>query len=175
MAGVDPARPIPAAVLALLYPGTSEPHLVLTRRTTRVAAHKGQICLPGGVLAPGETALDAALRETREEIGVDAAALRVIGRLTPIFIPVSGFRMEPFVAIARKRPRFSLAADEVAALLELPLHRLLDPAARGERSVARDDTNAVIPYFLFDGHEVWGATAMVLAELAVLLAEVAGG
>src|SRR5262249_1703247 len=103
----DPEAAVPAAVMALLFPDRADggrPRLALTRRTEHVASHKGQVCLPGGVLDPDESPIDAALREVREEIGVPAHEVRVVGSLTPVFIPVSGFRMEPFVAIAPRRP-----------------------------------------------------------------------
>lgn len=177
----DPDLAVPAAVLALLFPAAEgegtiagsarpgEPCLVLTRRTQHVAAHKGQICLPGGALDPGESPLDAALREADEELGIARSLVRVLGRLTPIFIPVSGFRMEPFVAATQARPSFRPAAHEVDELLEIPLERLRDPALRGERHALRGGHEVVIPYFEIAGKHVWGATAMVLAELCALL------
>ncbi len=178
--GVDPDRPIPAAVLALLFPAPSgdplreagEPCLLLTCRTDRVAAHRGQVCLPGGALDGGESAAAAALRETEEEVGLPPGAARLHGRLTPVFIPVSGFRIEPFVATASARPNWRPAPDEVEELLEWPVRALLDPALRGERLRDRDGSPYVTPFFAVAGHEVWGATAMVLAELEALLRDV---
>jgi 8-oxo-dGTP pyrophosphatase MutT (NUDIX family) len=168
-----PGNAVPAAVLALLFPDDADggaPLLTLTRRTEHVASHKGQVCLPGGVLDDGETPTDAALRELREEIGVPAHKVRILGPLTPVFIPVSGFRMEPFVAVAPRRPDFAIATTEVDELIETPLRQLLDPGLRGERPLLRPGSisPATIPYFTLLGHEVWGATAMVLAELAVV-------
>jgi len=171
----DPEQAMPAAVVAILFQDLAIdglPRLALTRRTDRVASHKGQICLPGGALDPGETPIAAALREVHEEIGVAPDRLRVVGRLTPVFISVSGFRMEPFVAVASERPPFRVAEEEVDALLEVALPTLLDPGRRAERVAPRDGVPVVIPYFSFDGLEVWGATAMVLAELASVLADV---
>jgi len=169
--GIDPSRPIPAAVLALLFPG-GEPCLVLTRRTDRVETHKGQICLPGGAVDRDETPIEAALREADEEIGVARAAVRIVGALTPIFIPVSGFRMEPFVAVTDRRPDFRAAASEVDEVIEVPLSRLRDPRLRGERRALRDGHPVVVPYFEIGQKHVWGATAMVLAELCALLDDV---
>lgn len=177
--GVDPERPIPAAVLALLFPApldhgeveAGEPCLLLTRRAERLAAHRGQVCLPGGALDRGESLSAAALREAHEEVGVPASAVELLGELTPVFIPVSGFRIVPFVATARVRPLWRPARDEVAELLEWPVRLLQDRTRRGETLRDRDGSPYVTPYFAIAGHEVWGATAMVLAELAVLLAE----
>ena len=145
---------------------------MLTRRTEQVAAHKREVCLPGGALDPGESAVDAALRELDEEIGVARSELRVLGGLTPVFIPVSGFRMEPFVVAAARRPAFRVAAHEVEALIELPLARLRDRGIRGERRTQRDGEPVVIPSFEVAGERIWGATAMVLAELCALLDEI---
>ena len=181
--GVDPQHPIPAAVLALLFPAGAheptvdgfaaegEPCLVLTRRSEHVDAHKGQICLPGGALDEGESALDAALREADEEVGLSRDGVRVLGRLTSLYIPVSGFRIEPFVAATSSRPTFRAAAREVDELLEISLTSLLDPARRGERHAVRDGHDVVVPYFEIAGKHVWGATAMILAELCAVLEE----
>ncbi|MBM4016687.1 MAG: CoA pyrophosphatase [Planctomycetes bacterium] len=176
--GVDPDRPIKAAVLALLFPAPAddpsraagEPCLLLTRRTDRVAAHRGQVCLPGGAVDGAESAAAAALREAAEEVGLPRGAARLHGQLTPVFIPVSGFRIEPFVATASVRPLWRPAPAEVEELLEWPVRALLDPTLRGERLRDREGSPYVTPYFAVAGHEVWGATAMVLAELAALLA-----
>jgi len=179
----DPERANPAAVLVLLFPAEpgeralgggvrpGDPCLILTRRTAHVAAHKGEICLPGGALDPGESAVDAALREAEEEIGVARREMRVLGQLTPVFIPVSGFRLEPFVAAAAQRPAFKPAAREVDALIEVPLDRLRDHSARIERHITRDGEPVVIPTFDLPGAQVWGATAMILSELSALLSE----
>ncbi|MBL8840221.1 MAG: CoA pyrophosphatase [Planctomycetes bacterium] len=176
--GVDPERPIPAAVLALFFPGVAspqvregEPCFLLTRRTERLAAHRGQVCLPGGALDAGESPQQAALREAHEEVGVDPAEVAVVGRLTPVFIPVSGFRIEPFVAVAARRPTWRRAEQEVDALFEWPVRHLLDRTRRGERLRDREGDRYVTPFFAVEGHEVWGATAMVLAELEALLRE----
>jgi 8-oxo-dGTP pyrophosphatase MutT (NUDIX family) len=180
---VDPEHPIPAAVLALLFPAgeheptvdgfatKGEPCLVLTRRSEHVESHKGQICLPGGALDSGESALDAALREADEEVGLARDGVRVLGRLTSLYIPVSGFRIEPFVAATDRRPTFRAAADEVDELIEISLTSLLDPARRGERHATRDEHPVVVPYFEIAGRHVWGATAMILAELCKVLEE----
>lgn len=174
----------PAAVLALLFPADDrsptlvararpgEPCLLLTRRTEHVATHKREVCLPGGALDPGESAFDAALREAREEVGVARSLVRLLGHLTPVFIPVSGYRMEPFVAACERRPDFQIAAHEVDELIEIPLAHLRDPALRGERPAKRGEIPVAIPYFKIAGGEVWGATAMVLAELCAVLAEI---
>ena len=177
-----------AATLVLLYPGAGgEPCLVLTARQPGLRAHSGQISLPGGATEPGETPEETARREAREEIGVAVRAVDVLGRLTPIYVPPSRFRVWPVVAAIRMRPAFRVQEAEVAAIIEAPVAAFTDPAARRRRWRALSGTPAEVagadafdvPFFAVpDGaaeHEVWGATAMMLAEFAAAVESAAGG
>jgi 8-oxo-dGTP pyrophosphatase MutT (NUDIX family) len=141
---------------------------VLTVRADAVR-HGGQVSLPGGVVEPGETHEQAALREAHEEVALPLAPVRVLGALTPLDIPVSGFRLHPIVAATTVAPRLTPADSEVAQILEIPVHDLLDAAnfVRTERE--RDGVRYAVPVFRVSGHDVWGATAMVLAEFLALL------
>jgi 8-oxo-dGTP pyrophosphatase MutT (NUDIX family) len=162
-------EPRDAAALLLLYPKDGHLSVVLTVRGL-LAHHSGQVSLPGGVIEAGETVPAAAIREAVEEVGIDAATVRVLGALTPLHIPVSGFTLHPVVAVAESRPDFRGAADEVARILEVPLHVLADGSRLRRHRRRRDDgVDAEIPYFDFDGEQVWGATAMVLAEFLWVL------
>jgi len=146
---------------------------VLTVRADALERHGGQVSLPGGVIDPGETNEQAALREAHEEIGLAISTVRTLGELTPIEIPVSGFRLHPIVAAAAVRPRLTPSAPEVAQILEIDVDRLLDARTVTSRSLVRDGRNVTLPAFLIDGLEIWGATAMVLAEFLALLDDVA--
>lgn len=163
----------PAAALVLLYPHDGLVHLPLTVRGGSLRTHTGQVSLPGGAVDPGESLEDAALREAAEEVGVDASAVDVLGRLTPLHIPVSGFLLNPVVGVATTRPPFRPHTFEVARLLEVPLSRLADPATirREMRALRRGGVlhDVDVPYFDVDGEKVWGATAMVLAELLAIV------
>ncbi len=169
-----------AATLVLLYPDvTGATHLVLTLRQASLRAHSGQISLPGGALEPGETPEDAARREAFEEVGVDPALPDILGRLTPLYIPPSGFSVWPVVAALHARPDFQPQEAEVAALLEVPVASLLDPAARQRRLRTLTGTPVPefeVPFFAVTPSgasgvlEVWGATAMMLAEFAAVAA-----
>jgi 8-oxo-dGTP pyrophosphatase MutT (NUDIX family) len=162
-----------AAALLLVYPHGDVPHLPLTVRGLGLRKHTGQVSLPGGGLDPGETIEAAALREAEEEVGVDRARVEIIGRLTPLHIPVSGYRLHPVVGVTDARPSFVAHAHEVAQLLEVSLHLLRDPAiVRREQRVRRVNDREVpidVPYFAIEGQKVWGATAMVLAEFLEVL------
>jgi 8-oxo-dGTP pyrophosphatase MutT (NUDIX family) len=155
----------PAAALALLYPRDGVPHLVLTVRSDHLPHHGGQISLPGGGKTESESIEEAALRETREEIGVASDAIRVLGRLTSVFIPPSGFRLHPVAGIAEEPLRFRPDPTEVARILEVPVRDLESPDARGRESKTLRGAEFEIPFFRVGEHRVWGATAMVLAEL----------
>jgi 8-oxo-dGTP pyrophosphatase MutT (NUDIX family) len=131
--------------------------------------HSGQVSLPGGVVEPGETYEAAALREAHEEIAFSADDVRLLGRLTPIDIPVSGFRLHPIVAALDRRPHLHPSDEEVARILEVPVDSLLSPATLHWRSMRRADLHIDVPSFVVFDVVIWGATAMVLAEFLALL------
>ncbi len=157
-----------AAGLVLIYPHESRPHVLLTVRGGGLRHHTGQVALPGGAVDDGESIEAAALREAEEEVGVEAGAVDVAGRLTPLHIPVSGFLLHPVVGVMDHRPAFAPAAHEVARILEVALADLADPAVlRREQRLRERNGQTVpveVPYFDLQGEKVWGATAMILAE-----------
>jgi len=160
-----------AGVLVLLYPLHGGPCLVLTRRTDAVDTHRGQISFPGGSMDPGEDAVSAALREAWEELAVDTGPLEVLGELSPLYIPPSGFCIYPVVAYAAERPGFVPNAGEVAEVLEVSLAHLLDPGTRREEIWPMRGVDVCVPFYRVGHHKVWGATAMVLCELLALIQE----
>jgi 8-oxo-dGTP pyrophosphatase MutT (NUDIX family) len=160
-----------AGVLVLFYPFDGELCLVLTRRTDAVDTHRGQISLPGGSMDPGEDAVSAALREAWEELAVVTGPLEVLGELSPLYIPPSGFCIYPVVAYAAERPGFVPNAGEVAEVLEVSLTHLLDSATRGEEIWPMRGVDVRVPFYRVGHHKVWGATAMVLCELLELIQE----
>ena len=143
-------------------------HIILTVRADALR-HGGQVSLPGGVVDPGETFEQAALREAHEEVAMPLHDVRVLGALTPLDIPVSGFRLHPIVAVNPTRPQLTPSDGEVARILEIGVDELLDP--RHFVTIARERDGVVyrVPAFRIADVEIWGATAMVLAEFLALL------
>lgn len=159
-----------AAALVLLYPGSEGPLLPLTVRRDDLPHHGGQISLPGGRIDPGESPDAAALREAREEIGIDPDRVRIVGRLSSLWVIVSNHVVQPFVGVADERPSFVLEPREVSSLVEVPLASIRDSARLGWSHRVRDGVMVTYPHFEFDGHHVWGATAMMLGEFGALFA-----
>lgn len=153
-----------AAVLVPLVQAPGGAALLLTQRTETVEQHKGQISFPGGGLEDGESPLDAALRETREEIGVPRADVDILGQLDDEETVVSGFLVTPFVGVVPYPSRLRLSPREVRAVLQVPLTVLLDPRNVRTEVWARGDERVQM-YFYTAGREViWGATARIIAH-----------
>ena len=159
----------PAAALALLYPLDGAPHLLLTLRRANLSEHAGQVCLPGGAVEKGENMVDAALREAREEVGVERTAIDLHGALTPLHIPISGFNLHPWISTANETLKLQPQSSEVERLLPVPLAMLSEPTRWAVQNWQQGDVVMRVPVFDIDGHTLWGATAMVVAELLTLL------
>lgn len=160
----------PAAALLLLYPRDGVAHLVLTVRASDLPQHAGQVSLPGGRVEAGESLAQAALREAWEEVGVEPEAVTILGALTPLHIPVSGFLLHPMVGATADAPIFTPHVREVAQVAEVSLADLASPATRALTHWRYEGRDYEVPYFDVQGLQVWGATAMVLGEfLAVLV------
>jgi 8-oxo-dGTP pyrophosphatase MutT (NUDIX family) len=169
-----PPRPDarPAAVVVLLHQLHSEWHVPLMVRPETLAHHGGQISLPGGTIEPGETSEDAALRELEEELGAQRFGALLLGPLTPFYLYGTNFFISPWVAAMRGPVAFSPSAAEVAEVLQIPLAHILDPANRGSHLHRRRTITFRAPHFAWQHHQIWGATSLILAELAAVLGEI---
>ena len=164
--------PNPAAVLILLFPVKQDIRFFLTKRTNVVQYHKGQISLPGGAWEEGEQLWGTALRETNEEIGVRAEHIQFIGELTPLFVPVTGFLIHPFVGWVDEEPETSPDPTEVESLFSASVLSLTDQnSCQCEERTIRGHVFDV-PYFQLNREKVWGATSMILSEFKTVLKEV---
>jgi len=155
------------AGLLLAYPRDGETCLALTVRHDALPQHAGQVSLPGGAVDPGETYVQAALREAHEEIGVEPGNVRVLGGLTRLHVPVSRFVLHPVVGVADERPALQPRPGEVDRVLEPSLEQL--EGSLGVETRQRGGVDYEVPFILVEGHKVWGATAMILAELLTLI------
>lgn len=158
--------PRPAAVLAPLYDQDGEAVLVLTRRTWSLSSHQGEVCFPGGQVDGGETPVDGALREAKEEVGLDPSAVEVIGELDHLGTVTSGSFIVPIVGALPGRPQTTPNPAEVGAVLHVPLAELLDPAIyRDEIWTYPGQGDRHIYFFELVGDTLWGATAAMVRQL----------
>lgn len=149
-----------AAVLVPLMAYQDEWHVLFTRRTERVEAHKGQVSFPGGGCDADETAPEqTALRETDEEIGVHPQDVRLLGRLRPL-ITISDYRVTPVVGVIPYPYAFTIAGFEVARVFTIPLLWLADRDHFWE-FYRREVNRAFIAFHPYDGELVWGATGIM--------------
>jgi 8-oxo-dGTP pyrophosphatase MutT (NUDIX family) len=149
-----------SAVLLLLYCRDGEPHIVFTKRTDKVAVHKGQVSFPGGAAEDYDaTLLDTALRETQEEIGVKIDGTSVIARLDDALAWGSNFKMSPFVAFLKEQPVFAPDPFEVAEVFDVPIRHLHEVTPNTGAESA-----SPYPEFRYNGHVIWGATGRILKQ-----------
>jgi len=154
-----------AAVLVALITG-ERPGVLLTKRSTALRKHGGQVSFPGGRMDPEDGSPEAAaLREAQEEIGLDPAQVKIAGRLTP-YVTGTGYRVTPVVGTLARGFTLTLSPFEVEAVLELPLDILLDRAAPQRRSAEYLGRKRFYWVWPHPDHEIWGATAAILVQLA---------
>lgn len=159
-----------AAVLALFFPKNADWHLVFIERDNSNPndRHGGQISFPGGKYEEGDASLQyTAIREAHEEVGVHPEKVEIIGELTDLYIPVSNFKVNPFVGFVDYTPTFRPQVEEVSDVLEVPFKLLRDYSIQKttDLRIANNITLRGVPYFDLFGKVLWGATAMMLSEL----------
>ena len=159
-----------SAVLAALWEEDGEARVLLTRRTAWLRSHSGQVAFPGGRVEPGETLVEAALRESQEEVGLDPASVEVVGRLSRMHTISSGAGIHPFVGVLPAgRPSVEPNPDEVDRVFDVALGELMADGVFHEEVWGLADTERSIYFFDLAGETVWGATARMLYELLLLV------
>ena len=155
------------SVLAHIYPINNTPHLLLIKRTDDGKTHGGQIAFPGGKKDDSDFDLEqTALREAFEEVGLKQTELKVIGQLSPLYIPVSKFMVQPFASYSNKIPELVLSVDEVQSTLAINLIELSQPEIiKARRIKTFDGIIKDAPCYVINDETIWGATAMMLSEL----------
>jgi 8-oxo-dGTP pyrophosphatase MutT (NUDIX family) len=164
--------PVQSAVLILFYTDRlGNIRFPLIQRPTYNGAHSGQVGLPGGKAEPADCDLvHTALRETEEEIGINASKIEVVGRLSELHIGVSNFIVTPVVGFLNSNPTFKLNRQEVEMVIEADVLDILTPEKRKDDTIlVRGEFAIQTPYFEIENRIVWGATAMMLNELSMII------
>lgn len=158
-----------AAVLVLLYRDDEQWVFALTRKQQNQGIHSGQICFAGGGLEPGETDIDAALRECHEETGWAPPETAVVGRLSPLYVYASNNLVSCIVAATTESPTWDPDQREVAELIPVPVRPLVDDEHVHFTSFQRYGLNNQARCFRWKSYDIWGATSMMIAELIASL------
>ncbi|MDT0556592.1 NUDIX hydrolase [Patiriisocius hiemis] len=165
-----------AAVLALFYPSQKDEttSLVLILRKTYKGVHSAQIGFPGGKVESDDLdILDTALRETEEEIGITRDKIKVLKELTEIYIPPSNFFVQPFFGISNQKLDFIPQDSEVEAIIEVPLSQFMNDTVLVTKTLTTSYAIEIqVPAFLLNKQVVWGATAMMLNEIRLMLKQI---
>lgn len=163
---VDRAQARYSSVLILIYPTHHHIRVPFIQRPDYPGIHGGQVSLPGGKCELDDSSFwETALRETREELGIDTSEIEFLGELSQIYIPNSNYIVAPQVGFLPARPVFNPNPYEVAELFEVSVKDFFQPLKirTFERKVNGQALTA--PYFDVNGKQIWGATAMMLSEL----------
>ena len=160
---VVPSGELVRAAVLIPIVDRGEPCLVFTKRTQRVATHKGQISFPGGAVDPGDGSfLEAALRECEEEIGLPRAAVEPLGALDDTETVATPFVITPWVGVIRELVAWRTDGEEVERVIEVPFAALAAPGGLRVEHWERDGVVRAVYFFDYDGDTIWGATARIL-------------
>ncbi len=163
---LDKPHLAPAAVLMPICNIAGEPHVLLTRRTSNVATHKGEVAFPGGKRDEGdENALRTALRETEEEVGIVPSDVRVLGEFDH-YISIYGFHVSTYIGAIPYPYEYRINCDEIDDCMEVPLHIFRDEKYYKTETFYYEGNEVRVYYYRYNGFEIWGLTARILTDFA---------
>jgi len=165
-------QPKLGGVMLLLYDKSGELNIVFTLRKQYDGVHSGQMSFPGGKKDIGDNdMIETALRETKEEIGVGREKIKVMGKLSELYIPPSNFLVYPVVGFAEQIEGFNPQKEEVERIVEIPVSFFLDKANINLRTEIKlfNGTVVNVPAYVFGQYIIWGATAIILSEFTYIL------
>ena len=161
-----------SAVMVLLFPFDNQLRTVFIKRSEYDGMHSGQIAFPGGKKEESDLNFEeTALRETWEEIGIEADNIEIVGQLSDLFIPPSNFIVKPFVGYCHKKPVYKIDSKEVQSVIEIAIDDFCTRSCIFEKEFSTGTVGKTIkaPYFAINDIEIWGATAMITSELLDIL------
>jgi 8-oxo-dGTP pyrophosphatase MutT (NUDIX family) len=169
---IQKQEPRQGGVMLLLYMKAGVMNIVFTQRKDYNGVHGGQMSFPGGKKDLADTDLFAtALRETKEEVGIDSDHIRILGNLSQLYIPPSNFLVFPVVGYAENMGAFTPQKEEVEKIVEIPLTFFLDAASVNFSTEIKLFNGAVVhvPAYVYGQHIIWGATAIMLSEFTFIV------
>ena len=158
-----------ASVSIILFEENNQLFFLLTKRTENVEHHKGQVSLPGGAIEKNESAMDASLRETYEEIGINPSTLKILGELSSLYTPVSYFNIHVFLWYSNIKPDIKIDNNEVDKVYKISFDELSDDNLVSHTPISKSGMKINVPAYHFNECICWGATAMILTELKDLI------
>ncbi len=159
-----------SCVLLLLYPEGEQLFICLMKRPSTMRHHPGQISFPGGKVEKEDVSAEmTALREAREEVGIDPSSIEILGKMSDLYVEVSRFSIKPFLAWSDKKPDFKINSEEVEELILLPISDFVIEETISKTELQTLTGSLRVNYYPYNGQIIWGATAMILSELIEIL------
>ena len=159
-----------SSVLILIFPEGDQLFTCLTKRPSTMKHHPGQISFPGGKVEKDDVSAEmTALREAHEEVGIDPASIEILGKLSDVYVEVSKFSIQPFLAWADRKPDFLVDFEEVEELILFPISDYFIDETIRETELQTAIGLSTVKYYPCNDKIIWGVTAMILAELIEIL------
>ena len=161
--------PIDAAVFLTFYRELKKWNIILTKRSQKVRSHKSEISLPGGIKdAKDLKLLDTAMREVKEEIGLEEKEIRVVGQIQQVHTK-TGYKISPFVGVIIDEVNFVINKSEVHEIIRFPIDQLFHGVTNKKELKMHDEFIEIVSTYSYQGHLIFGATAKILSEIKMIL------